>query len=60
MGIKALEAKLDGLQAPNLIVLGGRPGMGKTGMALGITLAAAQAGHAVFYASLEMSAEQLG
>ena len=43
-----------------MIVLGGRPGMGKTGMALGIALAVAQAGHAVLYASLEMSAGQLG
>ena len=43
-----------------MIVLGERPGMGKTGMALGIALAVAAAGHQVLYASLEMSAEQLG
>ena len=43
-----------------MIVADGRPGMGKTGMALGIGLAAARAGHQVLYASLEMSAEQLG
>ncbi len=60
MGIKAIEGRLGGFQAPDMIVLGGRPGMGKTGMALGIALAAAQAGHAVLYASLEMSSEQLG
>ena len=60
LGIRALEESFGGLQAPDLIVLGGRPGMGKTGMALGIALAVAQAGHAVFYASLEMSSDQLG
>ena len=58
VGIKTMERCLGGLQAPDMIVLGGRPGMGKTGMALGIALAAA--GHQVLYASLEMSAEQLG
>ena len=60
VGIKGIESRLGGLQAPDLIVLGGRPGMGKTGMALGIALAAAGGGHDVLYASLEMSAEQLG
>ncbi len=59
-GIKAIENRLGGLQAPDMIVADGRPGMGKTGMALGIGLAAARAGHPVLYASLEMSAEQLG
>lgn len=59
MGIATIEDRLGGLQAPDMIVLGGRPGMGKTGMALGIALAVAQAGHPVLYASLEMSAEQL-
>ena len=53
-----LEESFGGLQAPDLIVLGGRPEMGKTGMALGIALAVAQAGHAVFYASLDLSTEQ--
>ncbi len=59
VGIATIEDRLGGLQAPDMIVLGGRPGMGKTGMALGIALAVAQAGHPVLYASLEMSAEQL-
>ena len=60
VGIATIEDRLGGLQAPDMIVLGGRPGMGKTGMALGIALAVAEAGHPVLYASLEMSAEQLG
>ena len=60
LGITALENRLGGLQAPDMIVVGGRPGMGKTGMALGVALAVAGAGHQVLFASLEMSAEQLG
>ena len=60
MGITAVENRLGGLQAPDMIVVGGRPGMGKTGMALGVALAAAEAGHHILFASLEMSAEQLG
>ena len=60
MGITAVENRLGGLQAPDMIVVGGRPGMGKTGLALGVALAAAGAGHQVLFASLEMSAEQLG
>ena len=60
VGITAVENRLGGLQAPDMIVVGGRPGMGKTGLALGVALAAAGAGHQVLFASLEMSAEQLG
>ena len=58
VGIRSVEES--GIQVPDLIVLGERPGMGKTGMALGIAFAVAKAGHAVFCASLELSAEQLG
>ncbi len=47
VGIATIEDRLGGLQAPDMIVLGGRPGMGKTGMALGIALAVAEAGHPV-------------
>ena len=60
LGIRTMEESVGGLQAPDMIVLGGRPGMGKTAMALGIALAAARAGHPVLFASPEMSAQQLG
>ena len=58
-GIKALDTHMNGLQRSDLILVGGRPSMGKT--ALGLTLAynAAQAGHSVLFFSLEMSVEQL-
>ena len=60
VGIRSVEESFGGIQAPDMIVLGERPGMGKTGMALGIAFAVAKAGHAVFCASLEMSSEQHG
>ena len=58
-GITRLDRELSGLQAPDLVVLAGRPGMGKTAMALTMARAAATAGARVSIASLEMSEEQL-
>ena len=72
-GLTGLDEKLAGLQRSDLLILAGRPSMGKT--ALAITIAANAAGikaegkhaqglkhpnHAVAVFSLEMSAEQLG
>ncbi len=48
------------MQAPDLVVLAGRPGMGKTALGLGMALAAAGAGVRTAVFSLEMSAAQLG
>jgi replicative DNA helicase len=72
-GLRALDARLGGLHASDLIILAGRPGMGKTALATKIAYGAARAilreareadphaipkgGVAIF--SLEMSAEQL-
>ncbi|MGL4640505.1 MAG: replicative DNA helicase [Shewanella sp.] len=42
-----------------LIILAGRPGMGKTACALSYSLGAAQAGHGVLFVSLEMSGTEL-
>jgi replicative DNA helicase len=47
------------LRRKELIILAGRPGMGKTACALSYTLGAAQAGHGVLYISLEMSGTEL-
>ena len=58
-GLVDLDEALGGLQAPDLVVLAGRPGMGKTALALVFTLAAARAGVPVAFFSLEMSAAQL-
>ncbi len=73
-GFRDVDAKLGGLQRSDLLVLAGRPGMGKTALATNIAFNAARArvrerddlgevqeidGYAVAFFSLEMSAEQL-
>ena len=73
-GLKDLDAKMGGLQSSDLIIVAGRPGMGKTALATNIAynIAAAHRGETradghietvdggiVGFFSLEMSAEQL-
>lgn len=59
-GLKDLDKLLGGMQRSDLLILAGRPGMGKTSLALSIALQAARKWDkrvAIF--SLEMSDEQL-
>src|ERR1700744_905015 len=73
-GLRDLDARMGGLQHSDLIVLAGRPGMGKTALATNIAYNVAKAHHAevqpdgtmksvnggvVGFFSCEMSAEQL-
>ena len=65
-GLIDLDKKLGGLHPSDLLILAGRPSMGKTALATNIAFNAAQAslkekqgGAAVAFFSLEMSAEQL-
>lgn len=72
-GLIDLDAKLGGLQQSDLIIVAGRPSMGKTALALNIATNVAKAGREemtadgevrrmpapVLFFSLEMSAEQL-
>jgi len=73
-GMKDLDERLGGLQASDLLVLAGRPAMGKSSLATNIAYAVAKAyeaehrpdgttkvlnGGVVAFFSLEMSAEQL-
>jgi replicative DNA helicase len=73
-GLDSLNAKIGGLHSSDLIILAGRPGMGKTALATNIAFNAAQRlsrdkedgideakslGAAVAFFSLEMSADQL-
>lgn len=73
-GLKDLDSKMGGLQASDLIIVAGRPGMGKTALATNIAYNIAKAyqfetqpdghpktvnGGIVGFFSLEMSAEQL-
>ena len=52
-GIDALDDVLGGLQPGIVTILAGRPGMGKSALALGITDAASARGHGVHVFSLE-------
>jgi replicative DNA helicase len=73
-GLRDLDTKMGGLQSSDLIILAGRPGMGKTALATNIAYNVAKAwqgemrpdghmqtvnGGIVGFFSLEMSAEQL-
>jgi replicative DNA helicase len=73
-GLEGLNAKLGGLHRSDLLILAGRPAMGKTALATNIAFSAAQrllrdraegieatqsSGAAVAFFSLEMSADQL-
>jgi len=73
-GMRDLDRRMGGLQASDLIILAGRPGMGKTSLATNIAFNIAQAyepeqqadgsfsarnGGVVGFFSLEMSSEQL-
>lgn len=66
-GLADLDRKLGGLHPSDLVILAGRPSMGKTALATNIAFAAAKAhmrtegqeGAPVGFFSLEMSAEQL-
>jgi len=73
-GLRDLDGRMGGLQASDLIILAGRPGMGKTALATNIAYNVAKAyvgqtradghmetvdGGIVGFFSLEMSAEQL-
>ena len=73
-GLEGINAKVGGLHKSDLVILAGRPGMGKTSLATNIAFAAAQrfardiedgiepaksAGAPTAFFSLEMSADQL-
>ena len=60
-GIRDLDARMGGLQPSDLIIVAGRPGMGKTALATNIAtyVASAKERRTVGFFSLEMSSEQL-
>lgn len=59
-GLKALDDRLSGgWSAPDLIILGGRPSMGKTQFALHFAQSAAKNNHRCLFISIEMTVEQL-
>lgn len=54
-----VDGVLGGLRPGSLIVIGGRPGMGKSDLAVNIALRAARAKKKVVFFQLEMSAEEM-
>jgi replicative DNA helicase len=58
-GFRDLDARINGLQNSNLVIIAGRPSMGKTSFAVNIAQNAALAGKTVAIFTLEMSAEQV-
>src|SRR5262249_9701510 len=58
-GFAEMNKALSGLQKNNLVILGARPSMGKTSLALDIARHAALAGTPVGIFSLEMSREEV-
>lgn len=58
-GFAALDKLTNGFQKSDLIVVAGRPGMGKTAFGLSVLLNAAKTGKSCAFFSLEMSSEQL-
>jgi replicative DNA helicase len=58
-GFNDLDQLLGGLQKSDLVIVAGRPGMGKTSWLLSAALNAARAGARVAIFSMEMSTEQI-
>ncbi len=58
-GFVDLDKKLAGLQPANLVVIAGRPGMGKSSLALNIATNAASTDKPIAIFSLEMSKEEI-
>ena len=59
-GYNDLDELLGGMQRSDMIILGARPSLGKSTLAMNVSLNAAVAGATVGVFSLEMSREQLG
>lgn len=59
-GFWRLDRILDGMRKGSLYCCGGRPGMGKSMLALSIALNVAKYGHGVLYVSLEMTTAEHG
>lgn len=58
-GLDALDNKTGGFGKGELIVLAGRPSMGKSAVALNMATKAAMRGEGVFFPSLEMNGDQM-
>lgn len=59
-GYNDLDQLLGGMQRSDMLILGARPGLGKSALAVNVSISAARNGATVGIFSLEMSREQLG
>lgn len=59
-GLAPLDALSTGMHPGSLIILASRPSVGKTAVALAISVGIVRTGKAVFFASLEQSRHELG
>lgn len=59
-GIDELDRLVGGFEAGQLVIVAGRPGMGKTAVACSLSLGLARNGNGVMFLSLEMRSEELG
>lgn len=59
-GLTRLDAALGGLHRSDLVIVAGRPGMGKTAFGMGLAEYAAKRGYKVGFVSAEMPGPQLG
>lgn len=57
--IPSLDALHGPMRPKQLVIMAGRPGMGKTAVALSYAIGAAWSGHGVLFVSLEMSSREL-
>ena len=60
IGVELIDRETGGFRPGQLVVLGARPAVGKSAVAMSMALAAAKRGTAVVYFSLEMTNEELG
>jgi replicative DNA helicase len=58
-GLASIDSRIGGFQAGDLVVLAGRPSMGKTALALNVTRNAAEVGKSVAFFSMEMALDEL-